>query len=78
MKTSDIPHRAEDLTVTSGLAGRALDDISTTVEHEAEQVPEAGKYELPHRSGEPRFAPRAYYYAASRSGVVPSWVASAH
>jgi hypothetical protein len=24
------------------------------------------------RAGEPRFAPRQYYYAASKSGVVPS------
>jgi hypothetical protein len=27
---------------------------------------------LPKRAGEPRFAPRQYYYAASKRGVVPS------
>jgi hypothetical protein len=27
---------------------------------------------LPRRPGEPKFAPRQYYYSASRSGVVPS------
>jgi hypothetical protein len=29
---------------------------------------------LPWRPNEPRFAPQQYYYAASKSGVVPSWV----
>jgi hypothetical protein len=28
---------------------------------------------LPRRSGESQFAPAQYYYAASRTGVVPSW-----
>jgi hypothetical protein len=28
---------------------------------------------LPSRSNEPRFAPQQYYYAASKSGVMPSW-----
>lgn len=32
---------------------------------------------LPWRSNEPRFAPRQYYYAASKSGVMPSWAISA-
>jgi hypothetical protein len=50
-------------------------DIATMEEHEAAKVSDVGKRELPHRPGEPRFAPHAYYYAASRSGVVPSWVA---
>lgn len=27
---------------------------------------------LPRRSGEPRFAPRQYFYPASKTGVVPS------
>jgi hypothetical protein len=31
---------------------------------------------LPRRPNEPRFAPRQYYYAASKSGVVPSWAIS--
>jgi hypothetical protein len=75
---NDTPHAAEDVTVARALAGRALDDIPIAAEHEVEQPPEAMKHELPHRSGEPRFAPRAYYYTASRSGVVPSWIASAH
>jgi hypothetical protein len=78
MKNNDTPYTVEDITMARALAGRALDDISTVAEREVEQLPEATKHELPHRSGEPRFAPRAYYYAASRSGVVPSWVASAH
>ena len=78
MKTNDTLHPGEDITVIGTLADTALENISTLAEHDAEQAPEAAKHELPHRSGEPRFAPRAYYYAASRSGVVPSWVASAH
>jgi hypothetical protein len=28
---------------------------------------------LPRRSGESRFAPAQYYYAASKTGVIPSW-----
>jgi hypothetical protein len=32
---------------------------------------------LPWRPNEPPFAPQQYYYAASKSGVVPSWVISA-
>jgi len=28
---------------------------------------------LPRRRGEPRFGPQQYYYAASKTGVVPSW-----
>jgi hypothetical protein len=32
---------------------------------------------LPWRPNEPRFVPQQYYYAASKSGVVPSWVISA-
>ena len=32
---------------------------------------------LPWRPNEPRFAPQQYYYAASKSGVVPSWAISA-
>jgi hypothetical protein len=78
MKSNDTPHTVEDVTMARAHAGRALDDISIPAEHEVEQLPDAAKHELPHRSGEPRFAPRAYYYAASRSGVVPSWVGSAH
>jgi hypothetical protein len=31
---------------------------------------------LPKRAEEPRFAPRQYYYAASKSGVVPSLLVS--
>jgi hypothetical protein len=60
------------------LADRVLDEISLTSEPETAQAPETAKHELPRGSGEPRFAPRPYYYAASRSGVVPSWIASAH
>jgi hypothetical protein len=32
---------------------------------------------LPKRAGEPRFAPRQYYYAASKSGLVPGLPMSA-
>ena len=31
---------------------------------------------LPKRPSEPRFAPRQYYYVASKSGVMPSWAIS--
>ena len=78
MKSNDTSYAVEDVAMARVLAGRGLDDISTPAEHEVEQLPGATKHELPHRPGEPRFAPRAYYYAASRSGVVTSWVAWAH
>jgi hypothetical protein len=74
MRTTDT---AQDITTRPALA-RISHDIATMEEHEAKQVPDAVKHELPHRSGERRFAPHSYYYAASRSGVVPSWVASTH
>jgi hypothetical protein len=32
---------------------------------------------LPRRPNEPRFVPQQYYYAASKSGLVPSWLISA-
>jgi hypothetical protein len=32
---------------------------------------------LPRGSAESRFAPRQYYYLASKSGVIPSWAAAA-
>ena len=67
MITNDTPHTAKDVSATPAL-----------VESEAVQAPETAKHELPRGSGEPRFAPGAYYYAASRSGVVPSWIASTH
>jgi hypothetical protein len=35
------------------------------------------KISLPWRPNEPRFAPQQYYYAASKSGVVPGWVIAA-
>jgi hypothetical protein len=76
--TPDTPHTAKDVTAAPAHVDRALDEISFTVEPEAEQAPKAAKHQLPRGSGEPRYAPRAYYYAASRSGVVPSWIASAH
>jgi hypothetical protein len=67
MITNDTPHTAKGVSATPAL-----------VESEAVQDPETAKHELPRGSGEPRFAPRAYYYAASRSGVLPSRIASAH
>jgi hypothetical protein len=78
MITNDTPHTAKAVTATPALADRALDEILFTVESEAVQAPETAKHELPRGSGEPRFAPRAYYYAASRSGVLPSRIASPH
>jgi hypothetical protein len=36
--------------------------------------PGAEKIFLPRGSAETRFAPRQYYYLASKSGVVPTWV----
>jgi hypothetical protein len=78
MNTNDNPRRAKDVTNAPAIVHRALDDISMKMEHEAERVPERAKHQLPRRSGEPRLAPPAYYYAASRSGVVPSWDGSAH
>lgn len=78
MMTNDAPDTSKDVTATPALVDRALDEISFTVEPKAGQAPETAIHELPRGSGEPRYAPRAYYYAASRSGVVPSWIASAH
>jgi hypothetical protein len=65
--TNDTVHTGKDVTATSALADRTLDP-------EVEQVSETAKHELPRGSGA-RLAPRAN--AASRNGVVPSWIASA-
>jgi hypothetical protein len=78
MTSNDTPHTVQDVTMTRALTDRTVKDISNAAELEAEEARDNTKHELPQRSGEPRFGPRAYYYAASRSGVVPSWVASAH
>jgi hypothetical protein len=78
MMSNDTPHTAKDIIARPTLVGRALDEIPFAVEPKAEPAPETAKHELPRGSGEPRHAPRAYYYAASRTGVVPSWIGSAH
>jgi hypothetical protein len=53
---------------TGGHAGLGQSPFATTV---------GRKTFLPKRAGEPRFAPRQYYYAASKSGVAPSLPVSA-
>ena len=50
---------------------RAIADLMPRTEESIGQ-----KIFLP-RSNEPRFAPQQYYYAASKSGVMPSWAISA-
>jgi hypothetical protein len=50
---------------------RAIANLTPTEESAGQ------KMFLPRRPNEPRFAPRQYYYAASKSGVVPSWAISA-
>jgi len=71
MRTTDTVPDTTKRRVLSGISH----DMATMEEPEAAKVSDVGKHELPHRPGEPRFAPQAYYYAASRSGVIPSWVA---
>jgi hypothetical protein len=51
---------------------RAIANMMPRTEENAGQ-----KIFLPWRSNEPRFAPRQYYYAASKSGVMPSRAISA-
>ena len=51
---------------------RAIANMMPRTEESAGQ-----KIFLPWRSNESRFAPQQYYYAASKSGVVPSWAISA-
>jgi hypothetical protein len=51
---------------------RAIANMMPRTEESAGQ-----KIFLPGRSNEPRFAPQQYYYAASKSGVVPSRAISA-
>jgi hypothetical protein len=51
---------------------REIANLTPRTEESARQ-----KMFLPRRPNEPRFAPRQYYYAASKSGVVPSWAISA-
>ena len=51
---------------------RAIADLMPRTEESVDQ-----KIFLPWRSNEPRFAPQQYYYAASKSGVMPSWAISA-
>jgi hypothetical protein len=54
---------------------RTIADIMPRTEENAGQ-----KIFIPWRPNESRFAPQQYYYPASKSGVVPSWVicAAAH
>ena len=48
--------------------------ITSTMPSTAEST--CQKIFLPRRSGELRFTPQQYYYAASKSGVIPSWASS--
>jgi hypothetical protein len=49
------------------------------VGHSGAQTENTGPHKilLPRGSAETRFAPRQYYYVASRSGAVPSWAVKA-
>ena len=55
-------------------AGQKVDAAELDFPYEESAVQ---KIFLPWRSNDPRFAPQQYYYAASKSGVVPSWAISA-
>jgi hypothetical protein len=68
-KSSD---RASVRRVCVADSDRAIVDLMPRAEESVGQ-----KIFLPWRSNEPRFAPRQYYYAASKSGVMPSWAISA-
>jgi hypothetical protein len=73
----DFPHRKisdHAFARRAGLADseRAIADLMPRTEESVGQ-----KIFLPWRSNEPRFAPQQYYYAASKSGVMPSWAISA-
>ena len=75
----DFPYRklseppfARRFGVADSESTRALASIKPRTDESAGQ-----KVFLPWRSNEPRFAPQQYYYAASKSGVVPSWAISA-
>jgi hypothetical protein len=48
--------------------------IANTMPWTAESTSQ--KIFVPWRPSEPRFGPQQYYYAASKSGVVPSWAIS--
>ena len=50
-----------------GIAGRGITDVAPTSPDNRLR-----KILLPRRPGESKFAPRQYYYPASRSGVMPS------
>jgi len=55
---------------SAGLDGAIERTIPNTMPSTAEST--CQKIFLPRRSGELRFAPQQYYYAASKSGVIPS------
>jgi hypothetical protein len=70
--------------ISAGLFKRSFDlvdnaEIEQTIASIMPRTEESTcqKIFLPWRPNEPRLAPQQYYYAASKSGVVPSWVISA-
>jgi hypothetical protein len=67
-----ISDRAFVRRVGVAVSDRAIVDLMPRAEESVGQ-----KIFLPWRSNKPRFAPRQYYYAASKSGVMPSWAISA-
>jgi hypothetical protein len=67
-----ISDRASVRRVSVADSDRAIIDLMPRAEENVGQ-----KIFLPWRLHEPRFAPRQYYYAASKSGVMPSWTISA-
>jgi hypothetical protein len=78
--TAELPHR----NISGGLFKRGfglLDSVETehTIANITPRTEESVGQKIfrPWRPNEPRFAPQQYYYAASKSGVVPSWVISA-
>jgi hypothetical protein len=65
--TKRIPNNdADDETARPVGGGTLLDRLADA---------EGQRIDLPRGSAQSRFEPRSYYYPASDSGVVPSWVA---
>jgi hypothetical protein len=73
----DIPYR--NISARLFKRGFGLVDnveVERTIADLMPRMEESQKIFLPWRPNEPRYAPQQYYYAASKSGVVPSWVIS--
>ena len=62
-----IPTNESDDETTQPVGGPLLEQLADA---EGQRI-----YLLPRGSAQSRFEPRSYYYPASDSGVVPSWVA---